>query len=42
MQKLQETVLYYHAGDPKDARTLYGMLIRLGIRIRKVEPEQVL
>lgn len=45
MQKLHETVLYYHtkeAGSEKRVRQLKGVMVRMGVRIRNIEPEQVL
>ena len=42
MQKVQESVLYYHKGDAKSARIISSVFVRLGIRIRRVEPDQVM
>ena len=42
MQKIQESVLYYHNGDAKSAGKVLSVFVRLGIRIRRVEPDQVM
>lgn len=42
MQKIQESVLYYHHGDARSARKVLSVFVRLGIRIRRVEPGQVM
>lgn len=44
MQKLHETVLYYHtneAGSEKRVRQLKSVMVRMGVRIKNIEPEQV-
>lgn len=42
MQKVQESVVYYHKGDAQSARVISSIFVRLGIRIRRVEPNQVM
>lgn len=45
MQKLHETVLYYHTNEPgseKRVRQLKSVMIRMGVRIKNIEPGQVL
>lgn len=44
MQKLHETVLYYHtneAGSEKRVRQLKSVMVRMGVRIKNIDPEQV-
>lgn len=44
MSRVMETVLYYNPGKPEAARNVSNMkavLVRMGIRIRNVSPEQV-
>lgn len=38
---MKETVLYYTPQPTKQSRTLKGILIRMGIRIRNISPQQV-
>lgn len=38
---IQETVLYYGAGDAAHRAKLKGVLVRMGIRIKNVSPDQV-
>lgn len=45
MAKLTETVLYYNPGRPetmKHVAMMKSVLVRMGIRIRNIGPEQVL
>ena len=45
MAKLTETVLYYNPGRPetmKHVPMMKGALVRMGIRIRNIGPEQVM
>ena len=44
MAKLTETVLYYNPGRPetmKHVAMMKSVLVRMGIRIRNIGPEQV-
>ena len=38
---MKETVLYYTPQPTKQSRTLKGILVRMGIRIRNISPQQV-
>ena len=38
---MKETVLYYTPQSTKQSRTLKGILVRMGIRIRNISPQQV-
>lgn len=38
---MKETVLYYTPQPTKQSRTLKGILVRMGIRIRNIPPQQV-
>lgn len=38
----KETVLYYNPGSADRARLMKGVLVRMGIRIRNIAPDQVL
>ena len=38
---MKETVLYYTPQSTKQSRTLKGILVRIGIRIRNISPQQV-
>ncbi len=43
MGKLQESVLYYHGNEEKgerEVRLLKSVLIRMGVRIKNIRPEQ--
>lgn len=45
MQKLHESVLYYHtneAGSEKRVRQLKSVMVRMGVRIKNIEPGQIL
>lgn len=45
MARVMETALYYNPGTPelaKDVSAMKGVMVRMGIRIRNVAPEQVL
>ena len=45
MAKIMETVLYYNPGRPetmKHVAVMKGVLVRMGIRIRNIAPDQVL
>lgn len=45
MARVMETVLYYNPGTPelsKQVSVMKGVLVRMGIRIKNVAPEQVL
>lgn len=39
-KRMRETVLYYNTENPAKARLVKGVMIRLGIRIKNVLPEQ--
>ena len=38
---MKETVLYYTPQSTKQSRTLKGILVRMGIPIRNISPQQV-
>ena len=38
---MKETVLYYTPQPTKQSHTLKGILVRMGIRIRNISPQQV-
>lgn len=38
---MKETVLYYTPEPARQSRTLKGILVRMGIRIRNISPQQV-
>lgn len=38
---MKETVLYYTPQPTKQSRTLKGILVRMGIRIRNISPQQL-
>ena len=38
---MKETILYYTPQPTKQSRTLKGILVRMGIRIRNISPQQV-
>ena len=45
MAKMMETVLYYNPGRPetmKHVAMMKSVLVRMGVRIRNIGPEQVL
>lgn len=38
---MKETVLYYTPEPTRQSRTLKGILVRMGIRIRNISPQQI-
>ena len=38
---MKETVLYYTPEATRQSRTLKGILVRMGIRIRNISPQQI-